>query len=96
MSDEIYECAGCAGEVPIVDAIWLPDHQAQFKLRGNPYCAVECFERRMKHLKDQVLLALDETPGQDEEDLATALNIELPDMCDVVDMLLKEGLIDYD
>ena len=25
-SEEVYECAGCAGEVSIVDAIWLPDN----------------------------------------------------------------------
>lgn len=46
ISDEVYECAGCAGEVPVVDAVWLPEPRP-FEVdasKARPYCCRECFE----------------------------------------------------
>lgn len=40
MSDatpETYECAGCAGETPTLDAVWI---------QGEPYCCRGCFAQR--------------------------------------------------
>lgn len=42
MSDELYECAGCAGEVPIFEAVWFPEDVGLKKAR--PYCSLACFE----------------------------------------------------
>jgi len=42
-SDEVYECAGCAGEVSVVEAIWLPGRVRNI---GAPYCGEECFIAR--------------------------------------------------
>lgn len=46
MSDETYTCTGCAGEVTIDDAIWLPERDGPAK----PFCSRECFatSRRAK------------------------------------------------
>lgn len=38
MSDEVYECAGCGGEVAVVEAVWLPEVG-----KSRPYCCVQCF-----------------------------------------------------
>lgn len=52
---ECYECAGCAGEVPVVEAVWLlTEDEARALPRdvtrrqsiehAKPYCSVECFD----------------------------------------------------
>ena len=33
MSEETYECAGCAGEVSVVEAVWID---------GKPWCCADC------------------------------------------------------
>ena len=43
MSDEVYECAGCAGEVSVVEAVWLPEH-LYYMDKSRPYCCLACFE----------------------------------------------------
>jgi len=48
---EICECAGCGGEVSVVEALWLPEQKrlkpgwltVQEK-NEKPYCSQECFE----------------------------------------------------
>jgi hypothetical protein len=55
ISDEVYECAGCAGEVPVVDAVWLPEPRP-FEAdasKARPYCCRECFEAHQKALAAQ-------------------------------------------
>lgn len=39
---ECYECAGCGGEVPIVDAQWLPESR-HWRLPARPYCCHACY-----------------------------------------------------
>jgi len=39
MDDETYTCAGCAGQVAVVEAIWLPVGD---KAKARPYCCSLC------------------------------------------------------
>ena len=39
---ECYECAGCGGEVPVVEAKWLPESR-HWRLPANPYCCHACY-----------------------------------------------------
>ena len=44
---EVYECAGCGGEVAVVEAIWLPESLClgrQPLPSAEPYCSLECYE----------------------------------------------------
>lgn len=45
LPDEVYECAGCGGEVPVVDAIWLrrSGRGARWNDDAWPFCSEECF-----------------------------------------------------
>lgn len=51
---EIYHCHGCDGEVPMVDAIWLPpDANAAVVLdRDEPFCCAECWLRFRRERAD--------------------------------------------
>jgi hypothetical protein len=48
IEDETYECAGCGGELSMVEAIWLPVKGLTIprmpQKGARPYCCVECFE----------------------------------------------------
>jgi hypothetical protein len=39
---EVYECAGCGGEVSIVEAVWLPEQAFRTHPQAKPYCCKEC------------------------------------------------------
>lgn len=62
ISDEIYECAGCAGEVSIVDVVWLPE---DWRVRGwgRPYCSEECFDQKEER-KGKMNEVNEETTGE--------------------------------
>ncbi len=42
---EIYECAGCGGEISVIEAIWLPDKNQcrQWEIYAKPYCCEACY-----------------------------------------------------
>jgi len=44
VSEEVYECAGCAGEISAVEAVWLPEVPWRQKVveQPRPYCCAEC------------------------------------------------------
>jgi len=41
---ECCECTGCGGEVPVVDAVWLPEPRRLGERNdAQPYCSNECY-----------------------------------------------------
>lgn len=48
LSDEVYECTRCAGEIAVTEAVWLPEAQdMQTRITARPYCCKECFDARV-------------------------------------------------
>lgn len=46
MEDETYCCAGCGGQVSVVEAVWLPEEPRKPNRLADsamPYCCSECF-----------------------------------------------------
>lgn len=41
---EIYYCAGCDGEVSVVEAMWLPEKPINKRHEAQPFCSQECYE----------------------------------------------------
>jgi hypothetical protein len=52
MTDEIYECHGCGGDVSIVEAVWLPEpvRRGDTQILAYGYCCKECYEQQKKAL----------------------------------------------
>lgn len=53
LENEVYECAGCAGQVSIVEAIWLKIDGKEPALNeaADPYCCRECFMKPTNSIK---------------------------------------------
>lgn len=49
ISDETYDCAGCGGEVPIMEAVWWPEVRigvmSAIAPNAKPYCCPDCREK---------------------------------------------------
>ena len=45
LEDETYSCNGCAGEVSVIDAMWITSDgkHPRWSDPADPYCCAECF-----------------------------------------------------
>jgi hypothetical protein len=62
-SDEVYECAGCGGEVSIIEARWLPEDIRRI-IDPRPYCCIICFEQA-NQIKELKMMEADEATTGD-------------------------------